>query len=75
MDVVEKTHIQLRKRQLRGSIQRYLEWAEKEAHETRQRLLNGATVDDVSEQLRNIRNYGSTLSSLLERHEALQDLG
>ena len=74
-EVVARARIQLKKRELRGSIQRYLEWAEKEATEARERLLSGADMSSVGDQLTMIRDYGVTLASLRDRYQALEDLG
>lgn len=74
-EIIARARVQLKKRELRGSILRYLEWTEKEASDTMTRLLDGADVASVDDQIRNLRNYAVTLVSMLDRHEALQELG
>lgn len=73
-EIIARARVQLKKRELRGSIIRYLEWAEKEAAQTRERLLEGTDVLAAEDQIRNLRNYGTTLVSMLDRYEALGEL-
>ena len=74
-EVIARARVQLKKRELRGSIQRYLEWAEQEAHQAKERLLDGADMGSIGDQLTMIRDYGVTLASLRDRYQALEDLG
>lgn len=74
-EVLARARIQLGKRAIRGTVLRYLEWAEKDAAAARERLLEGANVNDVGDSLGIIRDYGATLASLRDRYQALEELG
>jgi hypothetical protein len=53
----------------------YAEWARIAAVTIREELVEGAEPDTLDDAFRELRNNAATLMSLLDRYEALKDLG
>jgi len=63
------------RRDIRMSMRTYAEWARIAAVTIREELVEGAEPDTLDDAFRELRNNAATLMSLLDRYEALKDLG